>query len=37
MLNRIIETLGYILLVVEAAAIAFLMSAWIRGGRNADG
>jgi hypothetical protein len=36
MLTKIITTIAQIILAVEAAALAFLMAAWIRDRRNRD-
>lgn len=36
-MNKIIHTIGWVLMVVEAAALAFLMAAWVRDRRNRDG
>ena len=36
MLNKILTVIAQILLAVEAAALAFLMAAWIRDRRNRD-
>ena len=37
MIDKIITTIAQIILLVEATALAFLMSAWIRDRRNRDG
>ena len=37
MVNEIMRTLARVLLVVEAAALAFLMASWIRDRRAEDG
>ena len=37
MVAKTMEALGYALLVIEAAALAFLIAAWIRDQRNANG
>lgn len=37
MMGKVMITLGYVVLTVDAAALAFLMSAWIRDRRNRNG
>ena len=36
MIDKIITTIAQVILLVEAAALAFLMAAWIRDRRNRD-
>ena len=37
MLNKIIHILSHIILIIESAALAFLMAAWVRDRRAKDG
>lgn len=37
MMNKVVTALGFAVLVADAAALAFLMSAWIRDRRNRNG